>query len=256
MIKNRDDEFPKYFNNLFRESFIPSFSLFSIIELQQKPNLFSGFLDIFSVLPSIILKGHNQILDDELESYPQPQKISPLLLSLVGIRPSQTLSKRETVENLFKSEPYASLSKKHLANRNTDLNVMIASAQTYLPASGKYSNGEIWLYMQSFVLKHLFLKKRSFVDRRRGREAIDVNAFPSLLMMAYSIFYKFYEDRQRKPSESDVFDIAISAMVPYVDAFITERNQAEAIKKIRNKEKSFLMDLRILTIKDLRELQV
>lgn len=256
MIKNHDDEFPKYFNNLFREGFIPSFSLFSIIELQQKPNLFSTFLDIFSVFPSVILKGHNQILDEEIQNYPQHQKISPLLLSLVAIKPFETLSKRQTVAKLFESEPFSSYSKKYVANRNKDLNKMIANAQTYLAASGKYSKTEIWLYMQLFVLQQLLLQKQSFVEMRGGRDAIDVNAFPSLLMMAYSIFYKFYEDRLRKPSESDVFDIVISALVPYADAFITERNQAEALKKIRNKEKSFLMDLKILTIKDLRALKV
>ena len=256
MIKNRNSEFQKYLNNLFRDGFIPSFSLFSIIELKQKRDLFSEFLDIFSVFPSVILKGHQQILEEEIKSYPQYNKIDPLLISLIAIKPYQKLSKRQTTEMLFKSEPFLSYSKTYLANRNTDLKAMIANAQTYLPANEKYSKEEIWLVMQSFVLKELFLKNRAFTDKRKGREIIDVNAFPSLLMMAYSIFYKFYEDRLRKPSDSDVFDVVISALVPYSDAFITERNQADAIKKIKSKEKSFITDVKILTIKDLRELQI
>jgi hypothetical protein len=256
IIKNRDDEFAKYFNNLFHEGFLPCFSLFSVIELQQRPDLFSKFLDIFSVFPSVVLKGHSQIFDEEIENYPHFNIINPLLLSPVAIEPYKNLSKRQTVELVFKSEPYLSLSKRYLGSRNSDLDELIANSKAYLPKKDKYSEDEIWLYMQTFVLRHLLLTKKTFVDKKKGKEVINIDAFPSQLMMAHSIFYKFYEDRQRKPSQSDVFDIIISALVPYVDAFITERNQADAIRKIRNKKMTFLPDIKILTIKDLRALSV
>ncbi|HSJ85825.1 MAG TPA: hypothetical protein VK909_01360, partial [Anaerolineales bacterium] len=75
MIKNRNSEFQKFLNNLFREGFVPSFSLFSIIELRQRQDLFSEFLDIFSVFPSVILKGHQQMLEEEIKNYPHYNKI-------------------------------------------------------------------------------------------------------------------------------------------------------------------------------------
>jgi hypothetical protein len=254
MVKDRNDEFQKYFNHLFQDGYLPCFTVFSIIELRQKRELFSGFLDLFSVFPSVILKGHGQILEEEIENYPHYQEINPLSFSLVGMKPYKNLTKRQTTELLFKTEPFVSYSEKYLANRDSDLNEMIANSQTFLPEIGRYSKTEMWIYLQSFVLQQLFLKNREFVDRIKREEMIDINAFPSLLMMAYTVFYKFYEDRQRKPSNSDVFDIVISALVPYMDAVVIENNQAEAIKKTRNREKPFLSSVRILTLKELRGL--
>ncbi len=66
----------------------------------------------------------------------------------------------------------------------------------------------------------------------------------------YTLFYKFYVDN-RKYIPSDVFDIIISSATPYMDAIVTERHQAEVIKKIKGQDK-FLDSLRVFTLPEIR----
>ncbi len=64
------------------------------------------------------------------------------------------------------------------------------------------------------------------------------------------VFYKFYVDN-RRPSRSDAFDIIISAPTPYVDAIVTERHQAEVIRKIKQRD-SFVSTVTPYILKDFR----
>jgi hypothetical protein len=38
----------------------------------------------------------------------------------------------------------------------------------------------------------------------------------------YTAFHKFYVDKNRKPSDSDAFDIIIASDTPYVEGVVTE----------------------------------
>jgi hypothetical protein len=69
--------------------------------------------------------------------------------------------------------------------------------------------------------------------------------------MTYTVFYKFYADRNRRPSNSDAFDVLIAAL-PYVEAIITENHQAEALSKTKRRD-DFLNGLQVFTLRDLRE---
>ena len=69
--------------------------------------------------------------------------------------------------------------------------------------------------------------------------------------MTYTVFHKFYTDRNRKPSDSDAFDVLISAALPYVEAFITEAHQAEVLRKTKRRD-DFLTNLQVLTLRDFR----
>jgi hypothetical protein len=83
-----------------------------------------------------------------------------------------------------------------------------------------------------------------------GEQAVETDAFPSVKAMAYTVFFKFYADATRKASTSDVMDMLIAATLPYVEAFITENHQAEAIKKIQHQ--GFLTNLEVFRLRDLR----
>jgi len=77
-----------------------------------------------------------------------------------------------------------------------------------------------------------------------------VDSFPSIKMTAFTVFYKFYTD-ERRPQESDPFDIIISSVLPYVDTVITEKHQADVLKKIKLQDK-FIESLEVLRLKDLQ----
>jgi hypothetical protein len=80
---------------------------------------------------------------------------------------------------------------------------------------------------------------------------IDLDAFPTLKAMIYTVFYKFYMDPDRKPSRSDGFDVLIASVLPYVDAVFTERHQAEVLRKTKRRD-PFLDHLQVMTLRDPR----
>lgn len=72
---------------------------------------------------------------------------------------------------------------------------------------------------------------------------------PSFRIMTELVFYKFYPD-QRKPIDSDVYDITISLTFPYTNAVITEGNIKEIVNKIKRRT-NFLKDLEVRTIREM-----
>ena len=98
------------------------------------------------------------------------------------------------------------------------------------------------------------MRQRKLAKRivRKRKEAVRIDAFPSLKATMYTVWHKFYADRTRTPSASDAFDIIISSATPYVDAIITENHQAEALRKTKRFDE-FIQDLLVFTLKDSRE---
>ena len=213
-------------DKLFPEKYIPCFSVFTIAELQQRQDLFSKFMDLIYFLPIGTAKGHGDVIKEEIDNYPNYQKIFPLSMSLVGLQPYKDYTKRETVELLFNSEPYTKYRKQHLAQRQQVLSDIESNIKSFFDERGKYTETEMWIYLHWYVLQEIYIRNSKFAEiRRKNHIQIDIKAFQQS-KMAYVTFYKFQEDQNRKP-EIDIFDIAISSIVPYMDAFITERHQVK-----------------------------
>lgn len=79
-----------FLRNFFKWAFdaapvyLPSFTLFSVLELRRRPELYQQFLERFGPLPSMLLKSHEQLLEEETRNYPDPSEIDPALLGFSG----------------------------------------------------------------------------------------------------------------------------------------------------------------------------
>jgi hypothetical protein len=58
-------------------SFLPCFSPFTLLELRQSPPLFERFIELFHPLPCVLLKGYDQLLEEEIAAYADPSVIDP-----------------------------------------------------------------------------------------------------------------------------------------------------------------------------------
>lgn len=191
--------------------FIPCFSLFTVLELRRRSEIYLRFTERFGVLPCLLLKSHEQILEEETRCYPDPSKVDPSLLGFSG--------------------PVG-----QSGNRLANVLPLAFGTESIL-AQERYWNES---------------RDQPFAERivRSGRP-VNIDAFPSLKATGYTVFYKFYPDRTRKPSASDAFDIIISAATPYVDTVVTENHQAECLRKAKRLD-PFIQDLGIYTLRDLR----
>jgi hypothetical protein len=64
--------------------FIPCFSLFTILELRRSNPVYAQIIESFAPLPCMILKSHEQLLEEEIRFYPDPSAIDPTLLGFSG----------------------------------------------------------------------------------------------------------------------------------------------------------------------------
>lgn len=252
MVKNPDREFSTFLECLLPRGHTPCFSLFSILELRQRTDVYGRFLDYFSVFPSLVLKSHQQLLCDEIARYPDPIGLDPVLLAPVAMRLPAGQSRREALEWLLDSPAISIDGEKWLDLRGDTLEGLIEHVPNFQPKGRSYLASEIRFFLEVVTLQQIAMHDYNFVSQTLARgKPVAIDAFPSVKMIAYTVFHKFYRDRGRKPTRSDVFDILISTLLPYVDAVITERHQAEVVRQVSAHD-DCLKHLEVWTLRELR----
>ena len=252
-VKDIKGEFEQFVLLITQNNFIPCFSIFSILELRNKKNLYEHFLDAFSPIPCIFLKNHEQLFTEEINLYPNYDKVNPYTTTYLGPLAHSGDKLKDLLQELFQKPETISQEKQWNAGKASVLEGILKLKSNYPPKGKKYTDKEIKEFVMFAMVSQIGMKDRNFARNiLNSGEAIDTDKFPSQKMILYSVFYKFYVDN-RKPLISDAFDLIIGAPTPYMDAIATERHQAEVIRKIKQKD-SFLDHLEVLTIRELRNI--
>ena len=80
MLKRPDPIMRHFFETIKPNEYIPCFSIFTILELREKDDVYKRFLETFSVFPVLTFKSSDQLFQDELTAYPDHKKVSPILI--------------------------------------------------------------------------------------------------------------------------------------------------------------------------------
>jgi hypothetical protein len=231
--------------------FVPCFSPFTLIELRRKPDLFQRFIERFRILPCVLLKGYDWLLKEEIESYPEPSAVDPCALTFTPLGGEGNLM--ENLPALMQQQQIQRRELRWNAETRPIVDGMVSLVPNLAPDGPKYTAAEIQQFVFVAGVSQLALREKHFVATMLERgEAVEVDAFPSLKASLYTTFYKFYVDKDRKPSDSDAFDVIISAEIPYVEAVITENHQAEVLRKTKQRD-GFINHVRVFTLRDFRE---
>jgi hypothetical protein len=252
IVKSPEAAFPRYYDWALKSDpgFLPTFTLYTLMELRRRPDLFRRFIDRFQHVPSVFLKGYANLIEDEVAAYPHAERVDPCAIAFTplggeGNHLSVLPRLMGLPDNLARERHWNDESPGIVAG-------MVSLVPNYPPDGAAYTTAEIAQFVRLASLAQLAELHPDFLGSVSGGiEAIDLDAFPSLKAMTYTVFHKFYNDRNRKPSESDAFDVLISAALPYVEAFITEAHQADALGKIKRRD-GFLANLQVFTLRDFR----
>jgi len=250
MVKRPSQEFRHFTDLTLPKFYLPCFSVFSVLELRQRQDLYEKFLDLFSIYPCFILKSHMQLMREEMNNYPNPTGITPVLCGFPGmLHPENTL--RKTLNLVFESQTNHDKENWWNQEKAQAVGDIVKLVDNYQPKKGTYTVKEIRLFLYLQVVSQLFMLSPDFLNSLNNKgDGIEVDSFPAAKMIVYTMFYKFYNDA-RRPKESDTFDFLISALTPYVDAIITESHQVEVVKKIKCID-HFLDNVEVYRIHDLR----
>ena len=201
----------------------------------QKQILFDKYLDIFSVFPSLILTGHEDIFIEEAFAIYNPNhNIKFWVIAPSAITDDKIKNPRDRLKYcLTESNINEKMNGWH-RERSEALNGMLNLVKNFPPKNKKYTKSEIIEFIEKAGEQQIGYRKEK-IDQIIGTKKVCIDNFPSLKASLHVAFQKFYVDKT-KPKLSCVFDIVISSLFPYVDCVITESHQNEVINKINKIE--------------------
>ncbi len=233
--------------------FVPCFSAFSILEMRRRPDVYERFKKVFQVFPCVLVKSHEQLLDDEVGNYPDPSGIDPILLafSLLG---GDGMDIDLVLNRAFGDESVRGQEQYWIEGREAIVQGISSLVPNFPPEEKAYGRAEVQEFIQSAGFSQIAMRQPEFATRMANvkHQAVDLNAFPSVKATSYAVWHKFYEDRNRRSAVSDAFDIIIASAIPYMDAVITESHLAESLRKTQRIDR-FIDHLMILTLRDFRD---
>lgn len=232
------------------EGYLFCYAIQTIGELLKAPDIFDEFFEYINILPSFLLKNYNQLLDDEIKSYPAYNLEKPFLFAFTSSIYSDFNAKMKTFIQAGKMRQFFENEEN---DRLETLDSILNAAKEWPPDNGQYTKKEIEEWAEIVVWKHLMLTDRKFFDYqyKNLNHIIDYRKFQSWLMISYVAFYKYYLNKMRRPKLNDINDILITCALPYIDAIISENDLCEILRQIQVKH-NFIKNLEIMKLKDFK----
>ncbi|HEX8022089.1 hypothetical protein [Mucilaginibacter sp.] len=247
MVKDRSGFGSNLLNLVFSDGII-AVSPYSLWELKSSM-VYTDVIDVITSLHTVLLKPEGIIVKDENQLLNQTiEFINPILIELLAI-PNKKLGL-----------DILSLLDKHITDAGNEIFKMNRN-ETFKIISSKPSNifsreqlkskstfeFSVKLIAYQIAAENLLPELNYY---NQIKKEFPVDQFPSLMATSYIHHYKYLQ-KNRKGEESDVIDILMGALYPYVDVVITEAFQCEIVKQIKRKH-NFLNNLEVVSIKQIR----
>jgi len=192
------------------------------------------------------------MIQEEVNNYPDPSKISPVLFRFSGSFSPQSNTLRKTLDLAFQSQKSRDNADRLNQSKAKAIQDIVSLVRDFPPENNSYSVQDIRVFLFMQGVAQIYQVSPDFLNSLNVKGGgINIHSFPTVKMIVYTLFYKFYNDQSRKPCETDAFDLLISAPTPYIDAVVTEAHQAEVIKKVKSID-HFLDNLKTYRLRDLR----
>jgi hypothetical protein len=203
-------------------------------ELSDVPNILSKLLEFLPLIPSVLLMDSDEIIKNEIESYPNENKKNIPFCVLINILLSENQYKR-FLPRIFSGD----LNKAREIQRSTSYKMRdrLTTLKNNFPPSenGKYKKSQSAAFEIALVLQLL----KSYCDIRRFKVddfTKNYKVFKSLRLYSLVIFYKYYLNGQAPKKPSDFGDLFHLFFLPYCKMIITERNMCSIFKQIQKSE--------------------
>ena len=217
------------------EEHVPCFTIYSLVELRRRPDVYRRFVEMFSKYPFFLLKLWEDILAQERDAYSTAASASPLLQSFTPLASNRTYGFDEFVDRLVVQEWFVDRERKWRMEEDRILDSWLANRKNFQPRRQVANAQDAERYVYEAAIQTLISFFPDWIPSFNERNEVpNVSRFPALQVMLYSQYYRLWDpDWNRRPQE--VTDIRIMAAAPYVDVVITERFQNEVFKKIRTR---------------------
>lgn len=249
VLKAKDDFLKILMDKYSFGQYFFSYSPFSILEIKKNKFLYKRFCELFSIVPSFLLKGYHQLWGEEIALYNKKETIDCTHFCLHDIRTDGKLLDETHVHSVFGHPKLVQAFNEWDIDKQSWFDRRLQTRKN-LGFDLKYDSSRILNYAKENVIEQLKTTFPSFFDQKRHNpDSLVVDDLRSFKIMAYMTYYKFHADK-RVPVISDIYDILIAATAPYVDVIITEGQMADSLNKIK-KVDNFIGRLEIKSIKEI-----
>lgn len=247
-LKNKTPIFKNIINRFSFDEYCWALTPSTVLELSELKSYHKELSNLLALFPNIVTKGLKELKQEEFETYKNNRDFNIALFSFNGLSHEGKKLNPKAVELFFKSNEIRQLGSKVNLQETSLLELIISYKKNYPPdRNGKYSKKRIREFGDMIVRRII---QEDYPEFYTQNLSLNISHFKSLLISILFTFYKFYPD-QRKALTSDLNDIAISGVLPYVDTFIAEGNMIEIINKLNNLNKD-LLDVEAISIKEIR----
>lgn len=252
ILKNKNSELNIFVKDMTENDLLPCITLWNILEIRNREDIYSKFLDIFSIIPLVLLKDSYNIFLDEIDKYPDPSKINPIVHSFSMFNNDKSTHLKPFLNTIFENKNISESEKAWNSSWKLDSLKSILSLKDNFTTKGKnYNSSDALRFIEEGVPQYIISRATEWSKEKIAEESMIITkAFPSVKMAFYTVFYRFYAEK-RHPESQDVFDILIGNIAPYVDMVITEKFQAEIFNKVKRIDK-FIEHLDIRNINAIR----
>lgn len=241
------------FFSLFSAGYVPCFSGPSLFELRRRPEIYDQFIDFFDVCPCAMLKGEEQLFDDELAAYPDPTAIDPIIMGFSHINTSRGTNLRNLMDVCFQDPTTLGREQAWSTGLQDELlGDWLELKPNFTPKGRRFLPTDGLRFVKTVTQQQVAFRAPEWTEAQRvsGR-AIQHVAFPSLRMTQWTVYFRLYATDRRTPERQDVFDTLISTPAPYLDAVVTENFQAHIYEQVKKLDPA-LQHLKVFTLKGLR----
>ncbi len=252
MLNNHQDELKSFLEKFGPTKYAPCFTIYNIIELHRREDLYKKFLNFFSIYPCFLLKPYNVLFEEELESYSEDYSISPLLKSYSPLKKYNIDQFESFLKYVFSKNNI----KQSVVNwRNEEREILtnwLGNRENFSPSKQVPNSIDAQSYIKQAGIQTIINHNPKGAWKLINNGVIiDIDRFPAIKVMLYSQYYRLF-DPNWKPRPQEVTDVLIMGSTPYVDCVVTEKFQAEILKKVKYKVTG-LEQVDIKTLKNLRK---
>ena len=221
------------FDYLTTKDYCIGFTGINLVELSDAFRKHDTLTDILLSLPSALIKGSDQILDEEIQSFPAPRN-SPLMLTPLNHLLGEP-NGRQTVRRQFAAKNTAKARSIMLQDANRMKEVLQQRLGNFPPA--RVNGRTVYTWDQATSFADLIIRQwlRRTVPEIDSAPADSLKVFKTVRSYAMAVFSKYYVDRERPKQSSDFGDLFMAMQLPYFNGAIVERNLREHFRKIREK---------------------
>jgi hypothetical protein len=233
MIVEHPEWYRPLFNFLFENHFCIAVSDTLLIALSQETIIQADFNTFFTLLPSAKIKSFEAVIEEEVKSYPK------MLIDALSLWSTDSDFSKETITSWLISDKIKEAQRKQLLHAKK-MKQYLESVKSNFPPSnlGKYNSGQAEIFAWMLTVQWLKGSHPEFMKKlNENRRLLKAEAFPSIQLFAYYVYYKCYVDNKQPKALPDFGNLFNLFYFPYCKLVILERDMCSILNKIKTHSK-------------------